>query len=276
MFSFQGWPGANSHVAGNLALPGFDPLPSQTVQGAINDVREGKASAAVIPIENSLGGRVADVHQILPESPLYFVGEALLPIRHQLMALPGVRLQDIKEVHSHEQALAQCRKQLDALKVNLVRHADTAGSAREIAEKKEPHLGSLASSLAAEIYGLSILRENMQDRTDNATRFILMARKRIEPDPEGFLSVTSFLFRSRSVPAALFKCLGGFATNGVNFTKLESYLSLADPSAALFFAEVEGHPAHPNVARAFEELNFFTDFVRILGVFPRNLEPLIL
>ena len=270
IFAFQGSLGAYSHQAGLTVLPAFEGKPYQTFQQAMDSVQAGEVSVAVIPIENSLGGRVAGVHQLLPESRLYFVGEVLLPIQHQLMALPGTSVSDLTEVHSHEQALAQCRKQLDHLKVKSVVAADTAGSAKWIAETGLEGVGALASRLAASIYGLTVLRESMEDRTDNVTRFVLMSRRRIEPDPDGQPAVTSFLFRTRSVPAALFKSLGGFATNGVNFTKLESYLSVTDPNSALFFAEVEGHPAQPPVMRALDELHYYTDSVRILGVFPKN------
>jgi len=268
--AFQGELGANSHIACRTVHPELDPLPCPTFEDAFAAVAEGHAALAMIPIENSTAGRVADVHHLLPESGLFIVAEHFEPIRHQLMAPRGATLAGLKRVHSHPQALGQCRKTLRAMGLEPVKSADTAGAAREISALGDPTQGALASGLAAEVYGLDILRADMADSHRNTTRFVLLAP---EPDDAEFGSgpcVTSFVFRVRNVPAALFKALGGFATNGVNMTKLESYLVEGSFSASQFYADVEGHPDDRNVQLALQELKFFSAELTVLGVYPAH------
>jgi len=268
--AFQGELGANSHIACKEAHPAFEPLPCASFEDAFAAVSEGHARYAMIPVENSLFGRVADVHHLLPESGLYIVSERFVPIRHQLLGLPGATLEGLKAVRSHPQALGQCRKLLRDLGVAAVKTADTAGAAREIVELGDRSIGALASTLAGEIHGLKVLKADIADAPHNTTRFLTFS-----PTPE-FASadsgpcMTSFLFRVRNVPAALYKALGGFATNGVNMTKLESYIEGGAFSAAFFFAEVEGHPEHTGLKNALEELDFFSATLKIVGVYPAD------
>ena len=269
--AYQGVPGANSHIACQQAFPDMTPLPCATFEDAFAAVEtENRAALAMIPIENTLGGRVADIHHLLPESKLYIVREHYLGVQHQLLGTRDATLEELVEVRSHPQALAQCREQLAELGVRTLARADTAGSAKEIAEIGDPTIGALAPALAAEIYDLQVLRSRFEDRIGNTTRFVVLSRARRDPDPNDGLSMTSLIFEVRSVPAALYKALGGFATNGVNITKLESYISGEKFSVARFYAEIEGHPADPSVAQAFEELDYFSKNVRVLGVYPRN------
>ncbi len=269
--AYQGVPGANSHIASQQAFPDMTPLPCATFEDAFAAVEtENRAALAMIPIENTLGGRVADIHHLLPESKLYIVREHYLGVQHQLLGTRDATLEELVEVRSHPQALAQCREQLAELGVRTLARADTAGSAKEIAEIGDPTIGALAPALAAEIYDLQVLRSRFEDRIGNTTRFVVLSRARRDPDPNDGPSMTSLIFEVRSVPAALYKALGGFATNGVNITKLESYISGEKFSVARFYAEIEGHPADPSVAQAFEELDYFSKNVRVLGVYPRN------
>lgn len=269
--AYQGVPGANSHIACQQAFPDMTPLPCATFEDAFAAVEtENRAALAMIPIENTLGGRVADIHHLLPESKLYIVREHYLGVQHQLLGTRDATLEELVEVRSHPQALAQCREQLAELGVLTLARADTAGSAKEIAEIGDPTIGALAPALAAEIYDLQVLRSRFEDRIGNTTRFVVLSRARRDPDPNDGPSMTSLIFEVRSVPAALYKALGGFATNGVNITKLESYISGEKFSVARFYAEIEGHPADPSVAQAFEELDYFSKNVRVLGVYPRN------
>jgi prephenate dehydratase len=265
--SFQGELGANSHIAARAAYPAIEPLPCASFEDAFAAVSEGQARYAMIPVENSVAGRVADVHHLMPDSGLFIVGERFEPILHQLLGLPGATLAGLTHVRSHPQALGQCRRLLRDLGVAPVRAADTAGAAREIAELGDPCIGALASSLAGEIHGLKVLKADIADAAHNTTRFLVFAR---EPDDAAFDSgpcMTSFVFRVRNVPAALYKGLGGFATNGVNMTKLESYIEGGGFSAAMFFAEIEGHPDERNVKLALEELAFFSASLKVLGVY---------
>ncbi|NNM70801.1 prephenate dehydratase [Enterovirga aerilata] len=268
--SFQGEPGANSHTACNQACPEHEPLPCATFEDAFAAVSEGEAELAMIPIENSIAGRVADIHHLLPTSGLHIVGEHFLPIHFQLMALPGVAVEELRTVHSHIHALGQCRKIIRRLGLKPVVAGDTAGSAREIAQAGDRTRASLAPRMAARIYGLDILAEDVEDEASNTTRFIVLAREeRWAPAGNGD-TVTSFVFRVRNIPAALYKALGGFATNGVNMTKLESYMVEGQFTATQFYAEVDGHPGESGLARALEELAFFSREFRILGVFPAH------
>lgn len=265
--AFQGEPGAFSHQAAGAAFPDLAALPCPTFEDAFAAVSEGQARLAMIPIENSLAGRVADVHHLLPEAELYIVGERFVPIRHQLIGVKGATLQSLKTVRSHPMALGQCRRVLRQMGLLPVKTADTAGAAREVAELQDPTVGALSSRLAAELHGLEILKADVADAAHNATRFIILANAPDDAEPEDGPCITSFVFRVRNVPAALFKAMGGFATNGVNMTKLESYQLEGSFSATQFYADVEGHPADRNVRLALEELQFFSTHVRILGVY---------
>ena len=268
--SFQGEPGANSHIAAREAFPALEPLPCASFEDAFAAVSEGAAKYAMIPVENSVAGRVADVHHLIPESDLYIIGEKFVPIRHQLLGLKNATLEGLTHVRSHPQALGQCRKQLRELGVSAVKTADTAGAAREIAELGDPKVGALASSLAGEIYGLKVLKADIADAPHNTTRFLVFSREEQNAPAGDGPCMTSFVFRVRNVPAALFKAMGGFATNGVNMTKLESYIEGGAFSAAMFYAEVEGHPNDRNVRLALEELAFFSTSLKVLGVYPAD------
>jgi len=268
--AYQGEPGANSHIACVENLPDGEPLPCATFEDAFAALRDGAAELGMIPIENSIAGRVADIHNLLPASNLHIIAETFLPIRFQLLALPGASLSDLRSVHSHVHALGQCRKIIRELGLKPVVAADTAGSAREVAEAGDLSRASLATRLAGEIYGLKTLRENVEDEAHNTTRFVVLSKTpKWAPASNGPVA-TTFVFRVRNVPAALYKALGGFATNGVNMTKLESYMVNGEFTATQFLADVDGHPEEPPLARALEELGFFSHEVRILGVYPAH------
>lgn len=267
MIAFQGEAGANSHIACREAFPDMVALPCDTFEDVFAAVNEGRARLAMIAIENSLAGRVADVHHLIPGTGLYIVGEHFLPVRHQLLGLKGTKIEDIKSVHSHVHALGQCRRAIRELGLKAVVAADTAGAARQIAEAGDPAQAAIATALAAEIYGLDILRANVEDAEHNTTRFIIMAKEPDDAGPDEGPVITSFIFRVRNVPAALYKALGGFATNGVNMTKLESYQLEGTFNASQFYADIEGHPDSRNVRLALEELEFFTNELRILGIY---------
>jgi prephenate dehydratase len=265
--SYQGEPGANSHLACREVFPDLEPQGCATFEDALGAVKTGDARYAMIPIENSVAGRVADIHHLLPNAGLNIVGEHFLRVRHQLLALPGASLLTVKKALSHTQALGQCRNTLRKLGLVPVPEADTAGSARLVAEANDPTLAAIASSLAAQIYGLKVLMQDIEDEKHNTTRFVVLAK---EPDAakvgDGPI-VTTFIFRVRNVPAALYKAMGGFATNGVNMTKLESYQLDGRFVATMFYADVEGHPDDPAVARALEELQFFCSEFVLLGAY---------
>jgi prephenate dehydratase len=266
--AFQGEPGANSHIALLEAYPNAEPLPCPTFEDALGAIASGEAELGMIPIENSVAGRVADIHHLLPQSGLFIVGEWFLPIRHQLMALRGAALADIKTVESHVHALGQCRNIIRKLGIRPVVSGDTAGAARLIAERGDKSCAAIASRLAAEIYGLDILADDVEDETHNTTRFVMLAREAKWAAPDSGPLVTSFVFRVRNLPAALYKAMGGFATNGVNMTKLESYMVDGNFFATQFYADVDGHPEDRNLAFALEELKFFSREFRIVGVYP--------
>lgn len=268
VIAYQGVPGAYSHLACREAFPHMEPLSCPSFEDAFAAVEDGRAGLAMIPIENSLGGRVADIHHLLPDSNLYIVGEHFQPVHHHLLAPQGASFDTVKEARSHTQALAQCRSTLRELGITPVKEADTAGAAKLVAELNDPAVAAVASSLAGETYGLKTLRARIEDKIGNVTRFVVMSRTRIEPDPRAGRCITSLVFALRSVPAALYKSMGGFATNGVNFIKLESYISVGDDSSARFYAEIEGHPAERSVDQAFEELQYFTTKVKVLGTYP--------
>ena len=268
--AFQGAPGAYSDLACRTARPELATLPCRSFEDAFATLHDGLANLAMIPIENSVAGRVADIHHLLPNSGLHIIGEHYQRMNHHLLAVPGARLADLTRVHSHIHALNQCRKLIQELGLEAVVRLDTAGAAEEIAAAGDPSQAVIASELAGDIYGLVSLRANIEDATHNTTRFLIMARDAVVPHPKSAPSMTSFVFRIRNVPAALYKALGGFATNGLNMTKLESYLVGARFAAAQFYAEVEGHPEHRNLKLALEELDFFSREVRILGVYPQH------
>ena len=267
---FQGEPGANSHLASRDAYPDYEPVPCATFEDAFAAINSGEAELGMIPVENSVAGRVADIHHLMPDSGLHIVAEHFMPVRHQLMAVKGATLADIKTVESHVHALGQCRKVIRKLRIRPVVAADTAGSAREVAEAGDKTRGAIATRLAAEIYGLDILAEDIEDEAHNTTRFIMLAREAVWAKNGDGPVVTTFLFQVRNVPAALYKTLGGFATNGVNMTKLESYMIEGNFFATQFYADVEGHPEDKALVLAFEELAFFSKEMKILGVYPAH------
>jgi len=264
--AYQGEPGANSHIACDEVFPGLEPLACPTFEDALSAVKSGEAQYAMIPIENSLAGRVADIHHLLPGSGLFIIGEHFLPIRFQLMALKGVKLSGVTDVYSHVHALGQCRRIIREHGFRAHIAADTAGAARQVAEWKDTTRAALAPRLAAEIYGLDILAEDVEDERHNTTRFVILAREPAEVEPDG-PTVTTFIFNVRNVPAALYKAMGGFATNGVNMTKLESYQVNGEFVATMFYADIEGHPKQRSVELALEELSFFSTELRILGTY---------
>jgi prephenate dehydratase len=265
--AYQGEPGANSHIACLEAYAGHEPLPCGTFEDAFQAVAEGEASLAMIPIDNSVAGRVADIHHLLPRSSLHIVGEHFLPVHHQLMIVPEADPAKVRSVHSHVHALGQCRKVIRELGLKPVVAADTAGAARELSQTRDPSRAAIASRLAAEIYGLRMIRENIEDESHNTTRFVVLSASPQEVLAEDQPVITTFVFRVRNVPAALYKAMGGFATNGVNMTKLESYKIEGQFSATQFYADIEGHPAERNVRLAMEELEFFTSYLRVLGTY---------
>ena len=268
--AFQGIEGAYSHLACQQVYPQMTALPCRTFEAAFAAVSDGEARYAMIPIENSLGGRVADIHHLLPESSLYIVGEHFQSVQHHMLAPKGATLEGLRAVYSHVQALAQCRDVIRELNLDAVARADTAGAAKEVAEIGDPGSAAIASDLAGQIYGLQTIRTRIEDRIGNTTRMVIMARRRIEPDFRAGRCITSFIFQVRSVPAALYKALGGFATVGVNIVKLESYIVDANFTVAQFYAEIEGHPDQREVDHAFEELQYFSARIKILGTYPAN------
>jgi prephenate dehydratase len=268
--AFQGEPGAHSHLAIAEAYPDCEAVPCATFEDAFAAIMAGEACLGMIPIENSVAGRVADIHHLMPDSGLHIVAEHFMPVRHQLLGIKGARLEDIKTVESHVHALGQCRKIIRKLGVKPLVAADTAGSAREIAQAGDKTRAAIASRLAAEIYGLDILAGDVEDEAHNTTRFIVLSRDSSWAGNGGGAVITTFVFRVRNVPAALYKALGGFATNGVNMTKLESYMVEGNFFATQFYADVEGHPEERKLVLALEELAFFSKEMKILGVYPAH------
>jgi len=268
--SFQGAPGAYSDLACRHVFPAMTTLPCAQFEDAFAAVRDGNAALGMIPIENSVAGRVADIHHLMPDSGLYIIGEHFEPVHHHLLALPGATLATIRTVRSHVHALGQTRNYLRARGLSPVVAADTAGAAAEIAERGDPSVAAIASDLAGKIYGLVSLAENIEDAEHNTTRFMVMAREPRWPPAGGGPTVTTFVFNVKNVPAALYKALGGFATNGVNMTKLESYMVGGNFTATQFYADVEAHPDDRPLKLALEELEFFSTEVKILGVYPAH------
>lgn len=275
--AFQGEFGANSDMACRDMFPDMEPLPCPTFEDAFNAVENGEADLGMIPIENTLAGRVADIHHLLPESRLHIIGEYFMPIRFQLMVMPDVRQDEIRTVHSHIHALGQCRKIIRSNGWKPIIAGDTAGAAKLVAEKGDRSMAALAPRLAADLYGLDILAENVEDSENNVTRFVVLSRdekwaERRSPGQSPAMSqveiiVTTFVFNVRNIPAALYKAMGGFATNGINMTKLESYQLGGKFVATQFYADIEGHPDDGPVRHALDELRFFSEKVRILGVY---------
>src|SRR5829696_9305218 len=267
---FQGELGANSHLAISQAYPDAEAVPCATFEDAFTALSGGEADLGMIPIENSVAGRVADIHHLMPDSKLHIVAEHFMPVQHQLLGVKGAKLDDIKTVESHVHALGQCRKIIRKLGIKPIVAADTAGSARDVSERGDKAVAAIASRLAAKIYGLDILAEDVEDEAHNTTRFVVLARDQKWAAQDSGPLVTTFVFRVRNLPAALYKALGGFATNGVNMTKLESYMVDGEFSATQFYADVDGHPEDKGLAFALEELKFFSREFRIVGVYPAH------
>ncbi|MCC7274348.1 MAG: prephenate dehydratase [Alphaproteobacteria bacterium] len=268
--AFQGQLGAYSHLACRNVHPELTPLPCAAFEDAFAAVAEGTAALAMIPIDNSVAGRVADIHHLMPLSGLHIVGEHFQPIHHHLLAPPGATLAGLTRVYSHIHAIPQCRGFLRRHGLSAVVAADTAGAAADVARTGDPTTGAIASALAGEIYGLVSLAANIEDAAHNTTRFVILSKEPSVPPPHAGPTVTSFVFRVRSVPAALYKAMGGFATNGVNMTKLESYMLQGRFEATQFYADVEGHPEERPLRLALEELQFFSRDLKILGVYPAH------
>ena len=266
--AFQGERGANSDIACHQAFPDMEAIPCRTFEDVFTAVESGEADLAMIPVENTIAGRVADIHHLLPASNLQIIAEHFLPIRFQLMALPGTKLSDVKRAKSHVMGLGQCRVFMREHGIEAISAADTAGAARQVAEEGDPSTAAIAPALAAEVYGLEILARDIEDADHNTTRFVVMSREPNEISDIVTPCKTALLFTVRNVPAALYKALGGFATNGVNVIKLESYLTGGSFTAAQFYTEFEGHPDERSVQLALEELGFFSTQIRVLGVFP--------
>ena len=265
--AFQGFLGANSHIACQERFPKLTPLPCAQFEDAFAAVEEGRARLAMIPVDNSIAGRVADIHHILPDSGLHIIGEHFYRVSHHLMAVQGATLKTLKRVESHVHALGQCRNFIRKHKLKPIVSADTAGAAMDVAARGDKTVAAIAPKLAAQIYKLKILAANIEDAEHNTTRFLIMSKTPVKTDPKGGPFVTSFVFRVRNVPAALYKAMGGFATNSVNMTKLESYMVGGHFTATQFYAEVDGHPSQRALKLAFEELRFYSKEVKILGTY---------
>lgn len=272
IIAFQGVAGAHADLACRRAFPYYETLALPSFDEVLRAVEEGKADLCMIPIENSHAGRVAEIHNLLPKTKLHIVGEYFQPIEHHLLASHGASLKTVKTVYSHPQALMQCREHLAKLGLQTEAYSNTAMAARDVARWNDPEKAALGSTLAAELYGLEILKSNMQDAHDNTTVFVAMARDPADPDPKAGKVLTSLLFSARNIPAALYKALGGFATNHVNLLKIESYIPSGVSVTAQFFVTFEGHPSAKNVQLAIEELGFFCKKVKVLGVYPAAAE----
>ncbi|MGB6231129.1 MAG: prephenate dehydratase [Litorimonas sp.] len=267
---YQGEPGAYSHLACREHYPALDPWPCVSFAQAFARVRSGEADRAMIPVENTVAGRVSDIYHLLPEGGLSIVAERYQPIRHQLLGLPGASVDAVEVARSHPMALGQVRKALQERDIQAVADVDTAAAARKVAERGDPTVAAVASQVAAEVYGLEVLAPDIQDSGSNTTRFIVLARDAVIPPRGNDAVVSSYVFRLRSVPSALYKALGGFATNGLNLTKLESYMVGGGFTAAQFYCDVEGHPDSDAMRHALEELAFFTEDIRHLGTYPAD------
>ncbi len=270
-FSFQGVNGAYSEEAGSKMYPEAKSLPCSTFEEMFDQVRKGNVDAAMVPIENSLAGRVADTQRLIPDSNLKITSEYFLEVNHNLMSVKGAKISDIKRIHSHEQGIAQCRNKIIKLDKEMIIEADTAGSAKMISELKNKEDAAIASNLAADIYNLEIIESNFQDSSNNVTRFLVMQKELAKIDVNSNEILTTLVFNVRSIPAALYKCLGGFASNGVNITKLESYIHPQGFDVAQFYIDFEGHPENQSVKLALEEMKFFCKHLKILGVYEKSV-----
>lgn len=268
--AFQGELGAYSHEACRQARPNMDAMACRTFEDAIEAVRDGSADLAMLPVENSTYGRVADIHSLLPQSGLHIIDEAFVRVHINLLAVPGTPLRDVTHAMSHTVLLGQCKSFLQSHNIHRVTGADTAGSARQVAEDANPATAALASELAGEIYGLDVLARHIEDLSNNTTRFLIMSPHQDRTWRGDHGMITSFVFEVRNIPAALYKAMGGFATNGVNMTKLESYMVGGSFTATRFYADIEGHPDDPSVKLAMDELSYFTTDIEILGVYPAD------
>ena len=269
-FAFQGVNGAYSEQAGKNVFPDASSVPCATFEEMFACVRDGQADIALVPIENSQAGRVADTQRLIPDSDLNIIGEYFLEVRHNLLVIPGAKVNDIKRIHSHEQGIAQCRNKIINLNKEMVIAADTAGSAKKISELNKKEDAAIASALAAEIYNLEILEENFQDAQYNVTRFLIMSKHKSDIESNDSDLLTTLVFVVRSIPASLYKCLGGFASNGINITKLESYIHPQGFDVAQFYIDFEGHPDDKSVKLAFEEMKFFCKEIKVLGVYKKS------
>lgn len=268
--AYQGVAGAYSHIASMTVYPGQEYLPCDTFEKAMKLVSEGEADLAMIPVENSNAGRVSDVHFLLPQTGLHIIGEFFLPINHQLLGLPGTKLADVKSASSHPQALAQCSEFLKRHGIKPTARIDTALSCQDVLKFQDKSIAAIASKLAGEIYGLDVVAPNVENARNNTTRFLIMAREAEIPEDDGGAFITSFIFKAKNIPAALYKALGGFATNGINITKLESYLLEGKFVSAQFYAEIESHPSRKAFQNAFDELKFFSESIHVLGTYRAN------
>ena len=268
--AYQGVAGAYSHIASMTVYPGQEYLPCDTFEKAMKLVSEGEADLAMIPVENSNAGRVSDVHFLLPQTGLHIIGEFFLPINHQLLGLPGTKLADVKSASSHPQALAQCSEFLKRHGIKPTARIDTALSCQDVLKFQDKSIAAIASKLAGEIYGLDVVAPNVENARNNTTRFLIMAREPEIPVVDGGAFITSFIFKAKNIPAALYKALGGFATNGINITKLESYLLEGKFVSAQFYAEIESHPSRKAFQNAFDELKFFSESIHVLGTYRAN------
>ena len=265
--AYQGVAGAYSHIASMTVYPNEEYVPCDTFEKAMKMVAEGEVDLAMIPVENSNAGRVSDVHFLLPQTGLHIIGEFFLPVHHQLLVLPGTKLEEVKTASSHPQALAQCANFLKEHNIKPVARIDTALSCQDVLKFQDKSIAAIASVLAGEIYGLEVAAANIENAQNNTTRFLIMAKKPKVPEDDGGTFITSFIFKAKNIPAALYKALGGFATNGINITKLESYLLEGKFVSAQFFVEIESHPARKAFQNAFDELKFFSESIHVLGTY---------
>lgn len=269
-FAFQGVNGAYSEQAGKNVYPNTKSVPCSTFEEMFASVRNAKADIALVPIENSQAGRVADTQRLIPESDLNIIGEYFLEVRHNLLVIPGTKMSEIKRIHSHEQGIAQCRNKIIKLNKEMIVAADTAGSAKKISELHSKEDGAIASELAAEIYNLEVMEKDFQDSQYNVTRFLIMSKNKSDISSNESDLLTTLVFVVRSIPASLYKCLGGFASNGINITKLESYIHPQGFDVAQFYIDFEGHPDNKSVKLALEEMKFFCKEIKVLGVYKKS------
>lgn len=268
--AYQGVAGAYSHIASMTVYPNEEYVSCDTFEKAMKMVAEGEVDLAMIPVENSNAGRVSDVHFLLPQTGLHIIGEFFLPVHHQLLVLPGTKLEEVKTASSHPQALAQCANFLKEHNIKPVARIDTALSCQDVLKFQDKSIAAIASVLAGEIYGLEVAAANIENAQNNTTRFLIMAKEPKVPEDDGGTFITSFIFKAKNIPAALYKALGGFATNGINITKLESYLLEGKFVSAQFFVEIESHPARKAFQNAFDELKFFSESIHVLGTYKAN------